>query len=290
LAAHPASSTGSEGAAPEATGEDCGTQAGEWSPEAAAPAPEAAPAPASAEPSPEASPEASPAPRARVEDPTLAVVKAVLAKGALDEGTQTSPGSQGGGGLIKAWREEAAPPAQEQEQQQQQQQAEAEQQVQEQQQQQREQHQQHQLLQPGAFSPFVLHEFKPRADAPAPEPPAAEAAAEAAAAEPGIPVVASPKLLARFRVNKADSMAVFMATTAEDFRDVVGLLPANSALPASDRMSYLLGRLEVGTGGGGGKSALAGAAAPVGARCVGDCMCLLVAPLIALLQLCRQSS
>lgn len=117
----------------------------------------------------------------------------------------------------------------------------------------------------GSFGPFVQLEFKPRpseaeraaAEAAAAAAAAAEAEAEAdaeaeaaaaAAAAPSIPAVAPPQLLARFRVNKNDSMAVFMAATAEDFTDVVGLLPANSALPASDRMSYLLGRLEVRSG------------------------------------------
>jgi hypothetical protein len=106
----------------------------------------------------------------------------------------------------------------------------------------------------GTFSPFVQLEFKPRPESEESIGAASDAgeAATATAAAPAIPAVAPPKLLARFRVNKVDSMAVFMATTAEDFRDVVGLLPANSALPASDKMSYLLGRLEVNCGGPGG--------------------------------------
>ena len=32
----------------------------------------------------------------------------------------------------------------------------------------------------------------------------------------------------------------------EDFQDVVGLLPENTPLPASEKMTYLLARLEVG--------------------------------------------
>lgn len=31
----------------------------------------------------------------------------------------------------------------------------------------------------------------------------------------------------------------------EDFKDVIGLLPENTPLPASDKMTYLLARLEV---------------------------------------------
>lgn len=54
-----------------------------------------------------------------------------------------------------------------------------------------------------------------------------------------------PKLLARFKVNQLDSLAVFKATTKEDFKDVIGLLPENTPLPASDKMTYLLARLEV---------------------------------------------
>lgn len=58
-------------------------------------------------------------------------------------------------------------------------------------------------------------------------------------------VVEMPRLLARFKVNQNDTLAVFMATTAEDFKDVAMLLPNNSSLPASNQMSYLLARLEV---------------------------------------------
>ena len=36
-----------------------------------------------------------------------------------------------------------------------------------------------------------------------------------------------------------------MATTAEDFLDVASLLPPNTALPAADKMTYLIARLEV---------------------------------------------
>ena len=34
--------------------------------------------------------------------------------------------------------------------------------------------------------------------------------------------------------------------SAEDFQDVVGLLPENTPLPTSEKMTYLLARLEVG--------------------------------------------
>ena len=54
-----------------------------------------------------------------------------------------------------------------------------------------------------------------------------------------------PKLLARFRVNHSDVLAVFKAISKEDFQDVVGLLPQGTPLPASDKMTYLLARLEV---------------------------------------------
>ena len=54
-----------------------------------------------------------------------------------------------------------------------------------------------------------------------------------------------PKLLARFRVNHTDVLAVFKAISKEDFQDVVGLLPQGTPLPASDKMTYLLARLEV---------------------------------------------
>lgn len=56
---------------------------------------------------------------------------------------------------------------------------------------------------------------------------------------------ATPKLLARFRVNRNDVLAVFKALSKEDFQDVVGLLPQGTPLPASDKMTYLLARLEV---------------------------------------------
>ena len=59
----------------------------------------------------------------------------------------------------------------------------------------------------------------------------------------------TPRLLARFRVNTADTLSVFKATTKEDFRDVISLLPENTPLPASDKMTYLLARLEVRGGG-----------------------------------------
>ncbi|GAX73057.1 hypothetical protein CEUSTIGMA_g510.t1 [Chlamydomonas eustigma] len=59
---------------------------------------------------------------------------------------------------------------------------------------------------------------------------------------------ATPKLLARFRVNQNDVLAVFKAISKEDFQDVVGLLPQGTPLPASDKMTYLLARLESGSG------------------------------------------
>jgi hypothetical protein len=61
----------------------------------------------------------------------------------------------------------------------------------------------------------------------------------------GEPKPQPPKLLARFKVNAYDTLAVFMATTAEDFLDVASLLPPNTALPAADKMTYLIARLEV---------------------------------------------
>ncbi|MEW5301559.1 MAG: hypothetical protein WDW36_004412 [Sanguina aurantia] len=54
-----------------------------------------------------------------------------------------------------------------------------------------------------------------------------------------------PVLLARFKVNQHDTLSVFKACTKEDFEDVIGLLPENTPLPASDKMTYLLARLEV---------------------------------------------
>jgi kinesin family protein 4/21/27 len=54
-----------------------------------------------------------------------------------------------------------------------------------------------------------------------------------------------PQLLARFRVNQTDTLAVFRAVSTEDFADVASLLPPNTALPAADKMTYLLARLEV---------------------------------------------
>ena len=61
---------------------------------------------------------------------------------------------------------------------------------------------------------------------------------------------ATPKLLARFRVNQTDVLSVFKAISKEDFQDVVGLLPQGTPLPASDKMTYLLARLEVRPGKG----------------------------------------
>lgn len=66
-------------------------------------------------------------------------------------------------------------------------------------------------------------------------------AAQAFAPEP----VPPPQLLARFRVNQQDTLAVFKAVSMEDFGDVASLLPPNTALPAADKMTYLLARLEV---------------------------------------------
>ena len=52
-------------------------------------------------------------------------------------------------------------------------------------------------------------------------------------------------MLARFKVNKHDVVSVFKATTKEDFKDVVKLLPENTPLPASNKMTYLIARLEL---------------------------------------------
>jgi kinesin family protein 4/21/27 len=40
-------------------------------------------------------------------------------------------------------------------------------------------------------------------------------------------------------------MLVDVQISKEDFQDVVGLLPENTPLPASEKMTYLLARLEV---------------------------------------------
>lgn len=45
------------------------------------------------------------------------------------------------------------------------------------------------------------------------------------------------RVLARFKVNKLDCVSVFKATTKEDFKDVVKLLPENTPLPASNKMT-----------------------------------------------------
>ncbi|KAF6261928.1 P-loop containing nucleoside triphosphate hydrolase protein [Scenedesmus sp. NREL 46B-D3] len=66
-----------------------------------------------------------------------------------------------------------------------------------------------------------------------------------AAEEQELALVPPPQLLARFRVNQSDTLAVFRAVSAEDFADVASLLPPNTALPAADKMTYLLARLEV---------------------------------------------
>jgi hypothetical protein len=47
------------------------------------------------------------------------------------------------------------------------------------------------------------------------------------------------RVLARFKVNKLDCVSVFKATTKEDFKDVVKLLPENTPLPASNKMTYV---------------------------------------------------
>jgi len=54
-----------------------------------------------------------------------------------------------------------------------------------------------------------------------------------------------PRVLARFKVNRNDVLSVFKAITEEDFRDVMALLPQGTSLPASDKMTYLLARLEI---------------------------------------------
>jgi hypothetical protein len=48
---------------------------------------------------------------------------------------------------------------------------------------------------------------------------------------------AGVRVLARFKVNKLDCVSVFKATTKEDFKDVVKLLPENTPLPASNKMT-----------------------------------------------------
>lgn len=62
---------------------------------------------------------------------------------------------------------------------------------------------------------------------------------------PAAAPIPPPQLLARFKVNQHDTLAVFKAVSIEDFADVAGLLPPNTALPAADKMTYLLARLEV---------------------------------------------
>ena len=93
---------------------------------------------------------------------------------------------------------------------------------------------------------------------------AAAAADPAPAPAPRALAAAAPRLLARFKVNTRDSVAVFMATTAEDYDDVAGLRPADGALPAGDTMCYLLARLEAPrasvTGGGSSGSGGSGSA------------------------------
>jgi hypothetical protein len=87
---------------------------------------------------------------------------------------------------------------------------------------------------------IVLHGHTHAACMQAQEAPASNAAQDFAP-EP----VPPPQLLARFRVNQQDTLAVFKAVSVEDFGDVASLLPPNTALPAADRMTYLLARLEV---------------------------------------------
>ncbi|GMH43780.1 hypothetical protein BSKO_11714 [Bryopsis sp. KO-2023] len=54
-----------------------------------------------------------------------------------------------------------------------------------------------------------------------------------------------PELLARFKINKKDVISIFKSCSREDYQDVMSLLPENTPLPASDRMTYLLSRLEI---------------------------------------------
>lgn len=75
-----------------------------------------------------------------------------------------------------------------------------------------------------------------------------EAATEEAAAYDPIEDDSTPRLLARFRVNVTDVLSVFKASSPEDFKDVMGLLPQGTPLPASGQMTYLLARLESGSG------------------------------------------
>lgn len=56
---------------------------------------------------------------------------------------------------------------------------------------------------------------------------------------------ACPAASLHVQVNQYDTLSVFKACTKEDFEDVIGLLPENTPLPASDKMTYLLARLEV---------------------------------------------
>ncbi|WIA34627.1 hypothetical protein OEZ86_012944 [Tetradesmus obliquus] len=86
----------------------------------------------------------------------------------------------------------------------------------------------------------VLAFNQPEADADLQQQQVAEAAEE-----PELVPVPPPQLLARFRVNQNDTLAVFRAVSTEDFADVASLLPPNTALPAADKMTYLLARLEV---------------------------------------------
>lgn len=90
-----------------------------------------------------------------------------------------------------------------------------------------------------AITPKTQHTCVMLRSAQVPE--AASSAVQEFAPEP----VPPPQLLARFRVNQLDTLAVFKAVSVEDFGDVASLLPPNTALPAADKMTYLLARLEV---------------------------------------------
>ena len=62
---------------------------------------------------------------------------------------------------------------------------------------------------------------------------------------PLLPCPGLPPPPARLQVNQHDTLAVFKAASKEDFKDVIALLPENTPLPASDKMTYLLARLIV---------------------------------------------
>lgn len=54
-----------------------------------------------------------------------------------------------------------------------------------------------------------------------------------------------PPRRARDTARRTCGVQVFKATTKEDFKDVVKLLPENTPLPASNKMTYLIARLEL---------------------------------------------